>query len=196
MTTSSATSDDKVICNIPKNVLADFLWMSNLSHFKAFRRHCGCSISRAFENQQLVWDISFCLQTTSEHRDSTPWCTNWHWEWGRTTLILLDLSTVFDTINNQNYIEFIKSVFWNNKYCSWLFESYFRDRTQTVQIGSCTSTPVKLKYGVPKGSVFVPILFAMYTTLLGNIIKKIAWTSIFTWTILSCIYLSNRCISI
>ena len=50
--------------------------------------------------------------------------------------------------------------------------SYLKDRTQTVQIGSCTSTPVTLKYGVPLGSVHGPILFTMYTTPLGNIIRK------------------------
>ena len=50
--------------------------------------------------------------------------------------------------------------------------AYLKDRTQTVQIGSCTSTPVTLKYGVPQGSVLGPILFTMYTTPLGNIIRK------------------------
>ena len=33
------------------------------------------------------------------------------------------------------------------------FEAYLKHRTQTVQIGSCISTPVTLKYGVPQGSV-------------------------------------------
>ena len=52
------------------------------------------------------------------------------------------------------------------------FKSYFQDRTQTVQIGSSTSEPVTLKYGVPQGSVLGPILFTMYTTPLGNIIRN------------------------
>ena len=43
-----------------------------------------------------------------------------------------------------------------------LFESYLKDWTETVQIGSCTATPATLKYGVPQGSVLGPILFTMY----------------------------------
>ena len=52
------------------------------------------------------------------------------------------------------------------------FESYLKGGTQTVQIGSCTSLPVTLKYGVPQCSVLGPILFTMYTTPLENIIRK------------------------
>ena len=52
------------------------------------------------------------------------------------------------------------------------FKSYLQDRTQTVQIRSSTSEHVTLKYGVPQGSVLGPILFTMYTTPLGNIIRN------------------------
>ena len=56
--------------------------------FLSFQSLCNalCSISRAFENQQFAWDISVYLQTTSQHRDSTPSCTKWptpsRWQWG------------------------------------------------------------------------------------------------------------------
>ena len=70
---------------------------------------------------------------------------------GVAILVLLSLSAGFDTIDHQKLLNL-----WNQSFgiggvaLKW-FESYLKDRTQNVQIGSCTSTPVTLKYGVPQG---------------------------------------------
>ena len=91
---------------------------------------------------------------------------------GGAILVLLSLSAAFDTIDHQKLLNL-----WNQSFgirgvaLKW-FESYLKDRTQTVQIGSCTSTPVTLKYGVPQGFYTCPILFTRYTTPFGNIIRK------------------------
>ena len=52
------------------------------------------------------------------------------------------------------------------------FQSYLTGRTQTVHIKKCTSEPHELKYGVPQGSVLGPILFTIYTTPLGKLIRR------------------------
>ena len=91
---------------------------------------------------------------------------------GGAILVLLDLSAASDTIDHQKLLNLLKQSFGIRGVALKWFESYLKDRTQTVQIGSCTSTPVTLKYGVPQGSVLGPILFTMYTTPLGNIIRK------------------------
>ena len=49
------------------------------------------------------------------------------------------------------------------------FQSYLTGRTQTVQIKKSTSEPHELKYGVP---VLGPILFTIYTTPLGQLIRR------------------------
>ena len=86
-------------------------------------------------------------------------------------LVLLDLSAAFDTIDHHKLLNLLKHSFGiRGNALSW-FQSYLQDRTQTVQIGSSTSEPVTLKYGVPQGSVLGPVLFTMYTSPLGNIIR-------------------------
>ena len=91
-------------------------------HFKACGTRCLCSISRAFENQQLVWDISVCLQTTSQHRDSTPSCTKWftssRWQWGRSHFSTAWVKCCIWYHRPSEIIESIESVFWNKRCCS------------------------------------------------------------------------------
>ena len=91
---------------------------------------------------------------------------------GGAILVLLDLSAAFDTIDHQKWLNLLNQSFGIRGVALKWFESYLKDRTQTVQIGPCTSTTVILRYGVPQGSVLGPILFTMYTTSPGNIIRK------------------------
>ena len=90
---------------------------------------------------------------------------------GGAILVLLDLSAAFDTIDHQKLLDVLDYSFGIRGDALRCFKLNLKDRTQTVQIGSSTSEPVTLKYGVPQGSVLGPILFTMYTTPLCNIIR-------------------------
>ena len=69
---------------------------------------------------------------------------------------MIYLSAAFDTIDHQILLNLLNQPFGIRGVALKWFESHLKDLTQTVQIGSCTSTPVTLKYGVPQGSVLGP----------------------------------------
>ena len=87
-------------------------------------------------------------------------------------LVLLDVSAAFDTIDHNILLSRLRSHFEiTGNALNW-FASYLSDRSQMVKVGQYFSQPVKLKHGVPQGSVLGPILFTMYTTPLKDIIQK------------------------
>ena len=54
---------------------------------------------------------------------------------------------------------------------SW-FKSYLNLRTQSVLVNGKTSSEIILGCGVPQGSILGPILFTVYTSPLGEILRK------------------------
>ena len=89
-----------------------------------------------------------------------------------TALVLLDLSAAFDTIDHDTLLSCLSSRFgFAGSALKW-FRSYLQDRFQSVKIGSSLSNLFKLKFGVPQGSVLGPLLFSLYTTPLGQVIRK------------------------
>ena len=84
--------------------------------------------------------------------------------------------------NNTNKIETLhkeisllnrlkKSFLVSGTVLSW-FESYLTIRFYCVKERKKTSQNLPLKYGVPQGSVFDPVLFTIYTKPLSALIRK------------------------
>ena len=68
-------------------------------------------------------------------------------------LVLLDLSTAFDTIDHDNLFYILEKYVGIGGSALRLIRSYFSDRTQRVQIDGILSDFASLLCGVPQGSV-------------------------------------------
>ena len=87
-------------------------------------------------------------------------------------LVLLDCSAAFDTIDHDVLIDRLASILGiKGKALKW-FRSYLLDRVQSVTINGVESDIWNLIFGVPQGSVLGPILFIIYTTPLGHILRR------------------------
>ena len=86
-------------------------------------------------------------------------------------IVLLDLSAAFDTIDHSILLERLCTTFgFNGVVLKW-FESYLCGRTQSVVIDKVSSKSQSLSCGVPQGSVLGPLLYTLYTTPLGSLIR-------------------------
>jgi hypothetical protein len=87
-------------------------------------------------------------------------------------LILLDLSAAFDTVDHSILIHRLSSYFGITGSSLDLITSFLSDRTQSVVIGSHSSDPRSIAYGVPQGSVLGPLLFSLYTTPVSHFLQN------------------------
>ena len=77
-------------------------------------------------------------------------------------LVLLDLSSAFDTIDHDVLLGRLRSRYGIKGTALNWFRSYLTNRTQSVRIGDSSSSNRILKYGVPQSSVLGPLLLSLF----------------------------------
>ena len=87
-------------------------------------------------------------------------------------LILLDMSAAFDTVDHDVLVTRLEQRFGVTGCAIAWIKSYLSDRSQSVKIHGSVSDDTPLVFGVPQGSALGPILFTMYTTPIGDIIRR------------------------
>lgn len=87
-------------------------------------------------------------------------------------LVLLDLSSAFDTIDHNIMINRLCDLAgMSGSVLKW-FSSYLSGRSFSVYVNQIMSETAELSCGVPQGSVLGPILFLLYIFPLGQIISQ------------------------
>jgi hypothetical protein len=86
-------------------------------------------------------------------------------------VVLLDMSSVFDTIDHTILISKLQSLGITDQAMEWC-RTYLSERRQTVVVQTSRSQPEMLSYGVPQGSVMGPLLFSIYMIGIGHVIAK------------------------
>ena len=87
--------------------------------------------------------------------------------------VALELQASFDTLNHKVLLHICEDRFGIRYTVKKRLQSYILGRKQLVLVNDSVSKPALLDSGVPQGSIRGPMLFSVYFTPLGDLLKEI-----------------------
>ena len=85
--------------------------------------------------------------------------------------VYLDFSKAFDKVDHKILLTKVEGMGIQGKILKWL-HTFLTTRTQRVKVGNQLSDEVKVRSGVPQGSVLGPLLFLIYMIDIGEDVKN------------------------
>ena len=88
-----------------------------------------------------------------------------------TALVLLDLSSAFDTVDHATLLQVLEKWFFVEGSALIRFQSYLYDHSQVFCANEKSSKAIQVNCSVPHGSVLRPVEFISYTRDITEIFK-------------------------
>ena len=89
-----------------------------------------------------------------------------------TVLVLLDLSSAFDTVDHEVLLRRLEITFGIADTALQLFRSYLAGRSQHELLNESFSEDFSLPHSVPQGSCLSSLLFTIYASKLFEVVKR------------------------
>ena len=116
---------------------------------------------------QLLNDCQFGFRKSHSTATALLDCTNsWYINIHKklfNVVVLIDLRKVFDTVDHQILLKKIRTL-WPTR--------ILMNRIQKYQVNGTISSERLIKFGVPQGSIFWPLLFLLYISDLPQCLSK------------------------
>ena len=102
----------------------------------------------------------------------------WHMERQElTALVVIDLSVAFDIVDHDILLDVLNNRFGIKENTLDWINSYLRPRKFKVNIGQSYSEEIDVKFSVPQGSIFGPVLYSTYARTLEEMVNNVNRTT-------------------